>query len=233
MFFETIMDAIISHQPGSQLQPEAAIPRENFGFKVDTFNLYNSLQEMKKVPITKIYPQMIKPIKTLSADFSGIQSGLASEEDHGSSYHIIDALGDELLEFVQPYSTSQDHSMSRFNQFLQPFFYVNPDRIEFSGKMCLYTQKVLERHLYESKSHFEANDTLSLKCCLIYKFLSFIFFAKKIQWAHKITEVILDHHLQSLRSRDKILILTNPKDQVHLLTSIFSGLFKMDQTDRV
>ena len=82
MFFETIIDGIISHQPSSQLKTEAIAPRENFGFKIDTFNLYNSLQEMKKVPITKIYPQMIKPIKSLSADFSGIKKGLALEEWH-------------------------------------------------------------------------------------------------------------------------------------------------------
>ena len=72
MFFETIIDGMISQQPSSQLKTEAIVPRENFGFKIDTFNLYNTMQEMKKVPITKIYPQMIKPIKSLSADFSGI-----------------------------------------------------------------------------------------------------------------------------------------------------------------
>ena len=56
MFFETIIDGIISHRPSSQLYPEGMVPRENFAFKIDTFNLYNSLEEMKKVPITKIYP---------------------------------------------------------------------------------------------------------------------------------------------------------------------------------
>ena len=137
------------------------------------------------------------------------------------------------MEFVQPYSKSKGQGIGRFNQFLQPFFYVNPDRIEFSGKMYLYTQKVLEKHLYESRSHFEIDDVMSLKCCLIYKFLSFIFFAKKIQWAHKITQVVLDFHLQTFHSPNEIVILANPKDQVHLLTSILSGLFKMDQDDKV
>ena len=136
------------------------------------------------------------------------------------------------MEFVSPYSKSKEPSIGRYNQFLQPFFYINPERIEFNGKMYLYTQKVLEKQLYESRSHFEVDDSMSLKCCLIYKFLSFIFFAKRIQWAHKITQVLLDYHLQTLRSPNEIVILDNPKDQVHLLTSILSGLFKMDQNNK-
>ena len=74
MFFETIVEHI-THQQQTFSRPFGGQPEgASFAFKIDSFSLTNSTsaQEAKKIPITKIYGAMLKPIKKLQLDFAMI-----------------------------------------------------------------------------------------------------------------------------------------------------------------
>ena len=42
---------------------------------------------------------------------------------------------------------------------------------------------------------------------------------------------MLSHQVRQLRSDAEVLTLANTRDQIHRLTSIFSGIFKMENTE--
>jgi hypothetical protein len=181
---------------------------------------------------------MLKPIKKLQLDFATIQKSIRNSEmqSDSASNPLIDGLGQELMSWAEPYSESgQPHiHIYKLSNFLLPFFYLNADRIEFNGKLYAPMQKVLTKHLQlcrqrtlQADSHCQTR----LHCCLIYQFLGFIFYTKRIACAQRIVHLMLSHQVQQLRSGSEVLVLDNVRDQVHRLTSIFSGIFKMEKMD--
>ena len=67
MFFETIVEHITQQQKAASRPFVGQSEGASFAFEIDYFNLCNptSDQEVKKIPITKIYSAMLKPIKKL------------------------------------------------------------------------------------------------------------------------------------------------------------------------
>ena len=83
MFFETIVEHITQQQKAVPRSFAGQSEGASFAFKIDYFNLCNptSDQEVKKIPITKIYPAMTKPTKKRKG---GPQHARAPGRRHGS-----------------------------------------------------------------------------------------------------------------------------------------------------
>lgn len=137
------MQTIIDKQKIKSQEPIG----HSFAFLVDDFNLVNPGLEnsVKKIPITKLYPNFLRKIHMGSYDFEAIRQYLTSSETCSSvipnSTALLDTLCEEINIFACP--TKQNVSIMELNKFLLPIFFMNPERNEFCGKLFLLSKQIL------------------------------------------------------------------------------------------
>lgn len=130
---------------------------------------------------------MLVPIKQSTIDYESIKN-------------LEPSCGTPLLDLLIAELKSLLRGENNFSKILLPFFYINPDKIEFNGKLFLLTRHTLQ----QSKDHI----------ALVHDFISLIYFSKKINWAQRFMQILV-------KNQGHIL----DQDQIHRLTSIFSGQF--------
>ena len=170
---------------------------------------------------------MFKKINHLSIEFLAFQNAIyLKSEQQITCLKIIDNFGNEIIDFLDGNLLSRNN-----NSFMLQLLFTNPSQVDFNSKLYLLSKEILAKQ--QTKCASEGLNSNEIKLCLVFKLLSFVFYSKKMAWANRAVQVILNNVVDEIDHVEKecIIMVRNQKDLIHRLTSILSGIFKLETTN--